>query len=236
MRKIQALPNNFNTPTILTRQSTLPFHGEPRQAVFVMQPNFEKLGRMRPWLWEFVAWASNEWNLIQDVWWWNINAMPTRATYRSIGLLRQSVKMMVWLGPPDCYRKQEKVLWASSDSTAAAKWSDRCLVGSPSGHTVRRTRVAQVIEHRGGVTPFNLLPMPCAGPAHHHSHPASMPYELAEWWCRYLLPSNGVLLDMFCGSGTTLQAGVAGGASKVIGIDNEKKYLRMANERLAGQR
>lgn len=45
-------------------------------AVLVLQPNFEKVGRMRPWLWEFVAWAANEWNLVQDVWWWNINAMP----------------------------------------------------------------------------------------------------------------------------------------------------------------
>ncbi|MBU1891170.1 hypothetical protein KJ782_06850 [Patescibacteria group bacterium] len=31
MRKIQALPNNFHNPTILTRQSTFPFHAEPRQ-------------------------------------------------------------------------------------------------------------------------------------------------------------------------------------------------------------
>ena len=31
MRKIQALPDNFHNPTILTRPSTLPFHAEPRQ-------------------------------------------------------------------------------------------------------------------------------------------------------------------------------------------------------------
>jgi len=31
MRKIQALPSNFNTLTTLTRQSTFPFHAEPRQ-------------------------------------------------------------------------------------------------------------------------------------------------------------------------------------------------------------
>ena len=31
MRKIQVLPNNFNTLTILTRQSKFPFHAEPRQ-------------------------------------------------------------------------------------------------------------------------------------------------------------------------------------------------------------
>ena len=31
MRKIQAPQNNFNTLTTLTRQSTFPFHAEPRQ-------------------------------------------------------------------------------------------------------------------------------------------------------------------------------------------------------------
>ena len=204
-------------------------------AVFVLQPNFEKIGRMRPWLWEFVAWAANEWNLIQDVWWWNTNAMPTRATYRSVGLLRQSMKMMVWLGPSDCYRNQEGVLWASSNETAVAKWSDRCLINSPSGHTVRRQRVAQVSEDRGGVSPFNLLPMPCADPTGHQGHPASLSDHLAAWWCRYILPPNGVLLDMFCGSGTTLEAALDCGAAKVIGIDKEKKYLAMAKERLAGE-
>src|SRR5208283_1786396 len=86
-------------------------------AVFVLQPNYEKMGRMRPWLWEFVAWAAREWNVVQDVWWWSVNTLPTRSTYRTVGLLRQSVKMCVWLGDPDCYRNQAAVLWEPSDAT-----------------------------------------------------------------------------------------------------------------------
>ena len=35
-------------------------------AVFVLQPNYESLGKMRLWLWEFVVWAGREWNLVQD--------------------------------------------------------------------------------------------------------------------------------------------------------------------------
>ena len=70
-------------------------------AVFIFQANFEKLGKMRLWLWEFIAWAGREWNLVQDVYWWATDAMPLAGTNRKYGLLRQSVKTCVWLGPPD---------------------------------------------------------------------------------------------------------------------------------------
>lgn len=46
-------------------------------AVFVLQPNSEKVGRMRPWLWEFMAWTAREWNQVQDAWWWNHATPPT---------------------------------------------------------------------------------------------------------------------------------------------------------------
>ena len=67
-------------------------------AVFIFQPNYEKLGRMRLWLWEFVAWAGKEWNLVQDCYWWATDAMPLAGTSRKYGLMRQSVKMCIWLG------------------------------------------------------------------------------------------------------------------------------------------
>jgi DNA modification methylase len=201
-------------------------------AVFVLQPNYEKMARMRPWLWEFVAWAAREWNLIQDCYWWTTNAMPTCSTQRKIGLMRQSVKWCVWLGQPKCYRNQDAVLWKAAETTLLPKWSDRCLWNSPSGYTVRHGRTAQVAIERGGSTPFNLLPIPSAGADDHHGHPASTPYELASWWCRYILPPSGVLLDPFCGSGTMLAAGLDATASRVIGIDQEKQYLRMAKQRV----
>jgi SAM-dependent methyltransferase len=201
-------------------------------AVFIMQPNYNRIGQMRLWVWEFVAWAGKEWNVVQDVWWWNVNTLPTRSTYRTVGLLRQSVKMCVWLGEPDCYRNQNAVLWEPSDATKSLSWSDRCLRNFPSGHTVRRARIAQAASERDGTTPFNLLPVAAANPTEHCGHPASTPYELAAWWCRYILPPGGIVLDPFCGSGTMLLAGLDHGASKVIGIDREKKYLAIAKRRI----
>jgi DNA modification methylase len=85
----------------------------------------------------------------------------------------------------------------------------------------------------GGTTPFNLLPAPAGGPSEAGGHPAATPYDVAAWWSRYILPAGGVLLDPFCGSGTMLQAGLDHGASGVIGIDKEAKYLEIARRRIS---
>ena len=191
-----------------------------------------RIGQMRLWLWEFLLWAAKEWNLVQDVQWWAIDTLPTSGTNRNQGLLRQSVKMCIWLGSPDCYRNQEAVLWEPSDRHAARKWSDRALHNRPSGHTVRDGRTAQTSALRGGSVPFNLLPIANSNTNGSGKHPASTPYELASWWCRYILPQRGVLLDPFVGSGGMLSAALDNGASKVIGIDKEKKYLTTAKRRV----
>lgn len=201
-------------------------------AVFILQPNYDKIGKMRLWLWEFLLWAAREWNLVQDVYWWSIDAMPLAGTNRKYGLLRQSVKMCVWLGPADCYRNQDAVLWTPSQATSARHRADIALRTGATGRTYRNSTIAKSADERGGTTPFNLLPISTGGqPGGAEHHPAATPYDLAAWWCRYLLPPDGVLLDPFCGSGTMLQAGLDHGASKVIGIEKEKKYLAIAKRR-----
>jgi DNA modification methylase len=94
--------------------------------------------------------------------------------------------------------------------------------------------MTEVVEERGGSTPFNLLPIATGGTsADDNSHPAKTPYDLAAWWCKYLLPQGGVLLDCFAGSGTMLAAGLDFGASRVIGIEQQKKYIKIAEKRIA---
>jgi DNA modification methylase len=204
-------------------------------AVFILQPNYESIGKMRLWLWEFVAWAGREWNLVQDCWWWCVDAMPLAGTNRKYGLMRQSVKMCVWLGSPDCYRNQEAVLWTPSQATSAKHRADIALRTGPSGRTYRNSTIAKSADERGGTTPFNCLPIATGGqPGGGQDHPATTPYDLAAWWCKYILPSGGTLLDCFAGSGTMLQAGLDNGASKVIGIEKEAKYVKIARKRIAG--
>ena len=159
--------------------------------------------------------------------------MPLAGTRRTEGLLRQSVKMCVWLGPPNCFRNQDAVLWSPSQATSARHRADIALRVGPTGRNFRNSTIAKAADERGGTTPFNLLPISTGGqPGGREHHPASTPYELAAWWCRYILPPGGVLLDPFVGSGTMLQAGLDHGASRVIGIEKEKKYLGTARRRV----
>lgn len=118
--------------------------------------------------------------------------------------------------------------------TSARNRSDMALRGSPINRTYRNGRIAGVADERGGTTPFNLLPAPVGGPNEAGGHPASTPYDVAAWWCRYIVPIGGVLLDPFCGSGTMLQAAIDHGASSAIGIEKEAKYVEIARRRISG--
>lgn len=175
-------------------------------AVFILQPNSETPGRMRGWLWEFMAWICKTWNLVQDVYWWNYSSPPTVHAQRRFGLLRPSVKPCVWAGDPDCYRNQEAVLWGESEANAAARSASRALKRMPSGLTMRQQRCAEAAVERGGVTPFNLLPISNANSSSSggaEGHGAATPLELCAWWISYLTRPGDVVLDPFAGSGTT---------------------------------
>jgi ParB-like chromosome segregation protein Spo0J len=204
--------------------------------VIILQPNFEKIGKMRLWLWEFVAWAGREWNLVQDVYWWSYDCLPLAGTRRKEGLLRSSVKTCVWLGLPNCYRNQDRVLWLPSDANFAESRETRALRSGPSGRTYIWGNMTESVENRGGSTPFNLLPVAAGGSAtSNNGHPSKTPYDVAAWWVKYLLPQSGVLLDCFAGSGTMLKAGLDFGAAKVIGIEEEKNYIKIAEKVIVGE-
>jgi hypothetical protein len=207
-------------------------------AVFILQPNSERVGRMRPWLWEFMAWTTREWGMVQDAWWWNPSSPPNVHCQRTRGLMRPSVKACVWLGDPICYRNQDEVLWTQSQANAAVDRTDRALRMLPSGLSLRRGRCAGVAEERGGVTPFNLLPIAntnSSNSAGSHGHGAGTPINLADWWTRYISPPGGVILDPFAGSGTMGLAAINRGRS-FIGIERDPGYFVIAERRIAEAR
>ncbi len=206
-------------------------------AVFILQPNSERVGRMRPWLWEFMAWTTREWNMVQDAWWWNICALPSGGATRH-ELLRASLKACVWLGEPDCFRKQDEVLDRLEKAWMKRTW-DRNQPDTrrttPSGNSVNGAKCLQSVEARGGTTPFNVLPM---GNGHRsnmagmHGHGAGTPMALADWWVRYISPPGGTVLDPFVGSGTVALAALKRGRT-AIGIERDAGYLAIASKRLA---
>lgn len=205
-------------------------------AVFVLQANSRKVGSMRGWLWEFMAWVCREWNMVQDVWWWNHTKQPTVHCSRANGLTRPSVKAMVWCGQPRCYRDQDSVLWESSMDNVADRAATRALEYQTSGGSMRRQRCAMASSERGGVTPFNLLPLANAdssSSAGAHGHGAGTPLTLMRWWTRYICPPGGTVLDPFAGSGTTGIACEMEGRDSIL-IERVPEYCGIIRKRLSG--
>lgn len=208
-------------------------------AVFVLQPNSERVGRMRTWLWEFLAWVGKEWGVVQDVWWHNPVTLPSGGATHG-GLLRGSVKVCLWLGAEDCWRNQGAVLCEPAPRTKSlmrkyggVKRSGRLEL--PSGHGVDEARVGQTVSARGGTIPYNLLTCTHGSgqkSAGARGHPAGTPLALCSWWVRYLCPPGGTVLDPFCGSGTAGVAALRHGAS-FTGIESVPEYVKVARRRLA---
>jgi hypothetical protein len=209
-------------------------------AVFILQPNSERVGRMRTWLWEFMARWGREWGIVQDVWWWNPSTLPNGPVRFS--LCRASLKACVWVGAENCYRDQRSVLLTESENNRRDRITNRFdNVDTPSRRrseteSVRddMRRLRNGVVERGGATPFNVLPIGSgsSGAAGAHGHGAGTPLALMRWWTRYICPPGGTVLDPFVGSGTTLLACHHEGRQG-IGIERDAGYCEIARRRLA---
>jgi site-specific DNA-methyltransferase (adenine-specific) len=68
-----------------------------------------------------------------------------------------------------------------------------------------------------------------------NNHPTVKPLALMKYLIKLITPPNGIILDPFCGSGTTLvAAGERGFIS--IGIDSDEKSCEIAAKRCSGSR
>jgi site-specific DNA-methyltransferase (adenine-specific) len=65
-----------------------------------------------------------------------------------------------------------------------------------------------------------------------NAHPTVKPLELMRWLVRLLAPEQGLVLDPFCGSGSTGAAAVLEGRH-FVGIEREEHYVRVAEARIA---
>lgn len=201
-------------------------------AVFVLQSNMERIGKMRLWLWRYLVWCGENWNVIQDAYWWNYTTIPANV---QTGLMRSSVKTLVWVGEPDCYRNQEAVLWQANLNAFANKKEHNWRKSFPSGASINPTRTYETVLRRGGSTPFNLLPIAntnSVSSAGANGHGAGTPYELVHWWIRYLCPPKGIVLEPFAGSGTTCLAARDLGC-QFLACEKEQKYVDIARQRLS---
>ncbi len=181
---------------------------------------------MRLWPWEFLLWAGREWNLVQDTYWWAYDAMPLAGTSRKQGLLRHSVKLCVWLGPPDCYRDQDRVLKTPSETTSARDRADMAMRTSPIGRRYRNGRIAGAADERGGADPVQSLAGRRGDAGGYGGTSGGDPRRRGRLVVPYLLPEGGVLLDPFCGIGHDAPAALDHGASASSGSRGRRSTWR----------
>jgi DNA modification methylase len=66
-----------------------------------------------------------------------------------------------------------------------------------------------------------------------NNHPTVKPIKLMRYLCRLVTPPNGIVLDPFAGSGTTLIAAIEEGFNP-IGIERDQSSIEIINKRLSG--
>jgi len=65
-----------------------------------------------------------------------------------------------------------------------------------------------------------------------NKHPTVKPLALMKWLCRLITPPGGIVLDPFCGSGSTLVAAIEEGF-EAVGIDFNEKYVKISEDRIS---
>jgi DNA modification methylase len=64
------------------------------------------------------------------------------------------------------------------------------------------------------------------------AHPTCKPHDLMTWLVKLVTPPNGLVLDPFCGSGSTGVAALAEGFH-FVGIDSDPDYCAISRARIA---
>lgn len=67
--------------------------------------------------------------------------------------------------------------------------------------------------------------------AYRNNHPTVKPTDLMRYLCRLVTPKGGLVLDPFCGSGSTGKAAMLEGF-RFIGIEMDAQYVEIARERV----
>lgn len=67
-----------------------------------------------------------------------------------------------------------------------------------------------------------------------NKHPTVKPLALMQWLCRLICPPGGIILDPFCGSGSTLIAAAREGL-RYVGIDSDAASVKTSRQRLAAE-
>jgi hypothetical protein len=148
-------------------------------------------------------------------------------------------------GGPDWLRSDYE--WIVCSSKRKLPWSDNTAMGhapkyEPGGRPTHRTKGGKRAEGAGYrqpklANPGNVIDCGAVGGGNIGSRLASeneapFPEKLAEFFIKSFCPPGGVVLDPFCGSGTTLAVAKRLGRD-AIGVDVRQSQVDLTRRRLA---
>ena len=135
--------------------------------------------------------------------------------------------------PRHCY---EEILWFSKTSRP---FCDPWAAGTPSDHiganNYAHSQWTRGKKPRSGIARItDVIFAPVSGNANGIDHPAQFPAALVEPLISTFCPADGIVLDPFAGSGTTLVAAACKGR-KWYGFEIDPDFCKLVRLRLADQ-
>ena len=88
----------------------------------------------------------------------------------------------------------------------------------------RVSGIKQSYGDKGGASRFFYCAKASKKERGNSKHPTVKPLSLMRYLCRLITPPEGIVLDPFAGSGTTLEAAILEGFN-VVGIEKEHDYI-----------
>lgn len=127
-----------------------------------------------------------------------------------------------------------KLLDEQSGERPSGKSNGNAKVGESSNGAIKPMRRGNLIPRNdtGGASRFFYCPKPKGKfRDDFNTHPTVKPLELMEYMVRLVTPENGIVLDPFAGSGTTLLACI-NMQMNYIGFELDQEYIDIINKRI----
>lgn len=168
---------------------------------------------------------SMGWKLLHRMVWHKSNPLPlSHPDYLTIGH-----EWVFWLAPTTKVYRGYDADTRTPHSAASVRRINDPYMRSKDEKYKKRGKTNTM--HPDGARPTTVRTF-AVGSTRGLKHPAPMPLELAKYLVSLSSPPGGVVLDPFCGSGTTLVAARARGR-RSVGIDITEDYLVEASGRLS---
>ena len=159
------------------------------------------------------------WNEADELIWYKPDAPPLGHPYRA----RRSWESILWFSKsksPNC-NPQANGQASKRLGLTANKGVKEGYINKPRGLSEGTSRCRDVC----------IVPVSVVDKGKYNTHPAQYPLKLAVWIIKLLSNENDLILDPFCGSGTTCVAAKMLGR-RFIGIDISSEYCEIARQRL----